>query len=107
MYKINKTLPLKKGVYRIPTRDEFHRYYCGVLSIEDFSTTTPARNRIKNVDEAIKWTKKKTKRYFLFDNEVLSLIDLQQSEACYGFTTWDDDYGMVLDILGIENEGAN
>lgn len=57
MKEITKLEP-NNPTYPIPSRDEFHRYYCGTLSIDDFSTMHPTRYTIERIASAIQWSKK-------------------------------------------------
>jgi len=53
-----KKLTVSNDRYEIPSRDEFHRYDCGVLTDEDFCTDHPTEKMVDKIDDAITWTKK-------------------------------------------------
>lgn len=56
------TLPNER--YKIPTRDEFHRYYGGVLTNEDFCTDHPTGYMVDKIANAINWTKKNVRNTY-------------------------------------------
>lgn len=91
-------------------RDEFHRYYCGELTIDDFSTVAPASNIAGRIDKAIKWSKKSR------DGKTTSIHNLNDGAStrafigtgqgfcteCQYYGFWDEGYQTLLDVFDIE-----
>jgi hypothetical protein len=53
-----KKLTVQNNKYEILSREEFHRYDCGILTDEDFCTAHPTGKMVEKIDDAIIWTKK-------------------------------------------------
>lgn len=60
-----KKLTVSNDHYEIPSRDEFHRYYGGVLTNEDFCTDHPTAYMVDKIANAIIWTKKNVRNDFV------------------------------------------
>lgn len=52
-YERNQKLTVSNDHYVIPSRNEFHRYYGGVLTNEDFCTDHPTGKMIEKIVNAI------------------------------------------------------
>ncbi len=51
--------------YEIPSRNEFHRYYGGILTDADFCTDHPTGYMVDKIANAIIWTKKNVRNDFV------------------------------------------
>lgn len=50
--------------YEIPSRNEFHRYYGGILTDADFCTDHPTGYMVDKIANAINWTKKNVRNTY-------------------------------------------
>lgn len=59
-----KELTVLNDRYEIPSRNEFHRYYGGMLTDEDFCTDHPTGYMVDKIANAINWTKKNVRNTY-------------------------------------------
>lgn len=52
----NCTNKTNNNTYRIPTREEFHRFVSNELSESDFCTNYPSGHQVRKIASAINWT---------------------------------------------------
>lgn len=106
-----KNISITKRGYCIPSRDEFHRYYCGELTIDDFSTFAPAKDVSGRIDKAIKWSRSsRYERRVNIDNlnGEASIGSFKETGGCsctesrfFGF--WDEGYQTLLHVFAVED----
>ncbi len=64
-----KTLTSENDKYKIPSRSEFHRYYCGLITELDFCTEVPSSHMVDKIANAIEWSKGHTKNSFVLHSK--------------------------------------
>jgi len=64
-----KTFTGSNDKYQIPSRSEFHRYYCGLITELDFCTEVPSTHMVDKIANAVEWSEKHTRNSFVLHSQ--------------------------------------